>query len=326
MYEIETFSHVVCHRSSCKFVNKCMAKFTQHKDKPVIPKLKYGCDNTTALGSIASLTIPDGKIEHLMAKYQRFYGWCEEFAITCYWPVCFMSVLGDHNSMFDTLVRLTASLQRRIPGMSEDSDEVDALPITLICQRETEADSILLACECDVGDENDTCKADDLMLEVLMGAESESPFQIGSHDTGVEIDEMSRAPPMSAGNTGHTLRTLPPGYAIHYLGLNQAQWSCLINTYNNDDSSAFAGVKIKAIYNEMVSGSSTCSATDKATIKSWTDRLFFLVDVGVPGMPTLFTPSSQARSADSDSPTDATKLLVPVIPNHTKVRLSKRSL
>ena len=136
MYEIETFSHVVCHRSSCKFVNECMAKFTQHKDAPIIPKLKYGCDNTTALGSIASLTIPDGKIEHLMAKYQRFCGWCEEFAITCYWQVCFMSVLGDHNSMFVTLVRLTASLQRRIPGMGEDSDDVDALPITLICQRD----------------------------------------------------------------------------------------------------------------------------------------------------------------------------------------------
>ena len=84
MYEIESFAHVVCRRQSCKFVNKCMGKITCLKDEPMIPKLKYGCDNTTALGSIATLTIPDEKIDHLMAKFQRFAGWVEEFAITVY--------------------------------------------------------------------------------------------------------------------------------------------------------------------------------------------------------------------------------------------------
>ena len=63
---------------------------------------------------------------------QRFCGWCEEFAITVYWHVCFMSVLGDHNSMFDTLVRMTSALRLRIPGMVEDAETVDALPITLM--------------------------------------------------------------------------------------------------------------------------------------------------------------------------------------------------
>ena len=82
----------------------------------MVPKLTYGCDNTTALGLIATLTIPDGKTDHLMAKFQRFAGWVEEFAITVYWPTCFMSVLGDHNSMFDTLVRMTEALRLRIPG------------------------------------------------------------------------------------------------------------------------------------------------------------------------------------------------------------------
>ena len=49
-----------------------MGKFNYAKTDTIIPKLKYGCDNTTALGLIATLTITDGKIEHLMAKYQRF--------------------------------------------------------------------------------------------------------------------------------------------------------------------------------------------------------------------------------------------------------------
>ena len=319
MYEIETFSHVVCHRASCKFVNECMAKFTYHKDSPVVPKLKYGCDNTTALGNIASFTIPDGKIEHLMAKYQRFCGWCEEFAVTCYWPVCFMSVLGDHNSMFDTLVRLTASLRLRIPGIGEDPEEVDALPITLICQHETPADSLALLCD------EETDEPHSVTLDTLLGSDSEQ-LPLDSPGATAEADEMAHAPTIAAGDTGHSLKTLPAGYAIHYLGLNQAQWSCLIMTYNEDDTSSYAGVKIKDIYNAMISGSADCSPNDLATIRSWTDRLFFLVDVGVPGTPALFTPSSQARSVDNDSPTDATKLLVPVIPDHTKVRLSTRPL
>ena len=54
--------------------------------------------------------------------------------------------------------------------------------------------------------------------------------------------------------------------------------------------------------------------------------MFFLIDVGVPGMPALFTPSSQARLMHADPPVDATRLLVPVIPNLPKVRLSTRSI
>ena len=60
----------------------------------VVSKLEYASDNTTALG-----TIPDGKIDHLTAKFQRFCGWCEEFAVIVYWPVCYMTVLGDCNSI-----------------------------------------------------------------------------------------------------------------------------------------------------------------------------------------------------------------------------------
>ena len=53
MYEIKSFAHVVCHRQTCKFGNECMGKFTCLKDEPMVPKLRYGCDNTAALGLIA---------------------------------------------------------------------------------------------------------------------------------------------------------------------------------------------------------------------------------------------------------------------------------
>ena len=48
--------------------------------------------------------------------------------------------------MFDTLVRMTAALRLRIPGISEDHDSVDALPITLMSQAETEIDASSLVC------------------------------------------------------------------------------------------------------------------------------------------------------------------------------------
>ena len=83
-----------------------------------------------------------------MAKFQRFAGWVEEFAITVYWPTCFVSVLDDHNSMFDTLVRMTKALRLRIPGMAQDVDDIDALPlpITLMTQTETVLDQQALMC------------------------------------------------------------------------------------------------------------------------------------------------------------------------------------
>ena len=66
MYEIESFAHVVCYGNTCKFINECMGKFNYAIP---IPNQNCGCDNTTALGLIATLTIHDGKIEHLFAKY-----------------------------------------------------------------------------------------------------------------------------------------------------------------------------------------------------------------------------------------------------------------
>ena len=342
MYEIEAFAHVVCHRQTCKFINECMAKFNYAKSDTVVPKLKYGCDNTTALGLIATFTIPDGKIEHLMAKFQRFCGWCEEFTITVYWHVCFMSVLGDHNSMFDTLVRMTAALRLRIPGMNEDSETVDALPITLMSLAETETDISSLSCASDAADCGGCCagnpaavcsaavcstaaEMDD--IEVMVNTRSSSLFSPeDSADSCKAIDEMDEAPTLSAGHTGHTLKSLPNGYAIHFLGLNQAQWSCLIMTYNNDITSTYAGIRIKDIYDQLQSGTLHQNTKHAATIKAWSNKMFFLVDVGVPGMPALYTPSSQARLVHGDSPTDATKLLVPVIPDLAKIRLSTRSL
>ena len=327
MYEIESFAHVVCHRNTCKFINECMGKFNYAKTDTIIPKLKYGCDNTTALGLIATLTIPDGKIEHLMAKYQRFCGWCEEFAITVYWHVCFMSVLGDHNSMFDTLVRMTSALRLRIPGMVEDAETVDALPITLMSHIESELDASSLICvseapECDGCCSAPTCGSSDVMIK-----ESNSFHSHGNASDSDKIaDEMDDAPILSAGHTGHSLKSLPTGYAIHFLGLNQAQWSCLIMTYNTDLRSTYAGIHIKDIYNQLQSGISHHNTKHAATIRAWSDKMFFLVDVGVPGMPALYTPSSQARLMHDDAANDATKLLVPVLPDLTKVRLSTRSL
>ena len=114
-----------------------------------VPKLKYASDNTTALGIIPKFDIPDGKIDHLTAKFQRFCGWCEEFAVTIYWPICYMTVLGNCNSMFGTLVRIIAALKVRFPGIKEDPITVDcSIPaaITLNCEVETLADKQSLLC------------------------------------------------------------------------------------------------------------------------------------------------------------------------------------
>ena len=159
MYEIETFAHVVCHRKAHRYLNELMSKFNRLPPAPgsngevsggmAVAKLKYTSDNTTALGMILSFIIPDGKNDHLTAKFQRFCHWCEEFAITAYWPVCFMAVLGDCNSMFDTLVRITAARKARLPDIEDNPIDADcSIPvgITLICEAETTADKQSLIC------------------------------------------------------------------------------------------------------------------------------------------------------------------------------------
>ena len=123
----------------------------------------------------------------------------------------------------------------------------------------------------------------------------DSPELSSSFDGITPHDEMTDAPTIAAGNTGHTLKSLPPGNAIHYLGLNQAQWSCLVMTYNTDAKSSYAGILIRDIYTMLLSGSPTASNKQNAAIKAWSNNMFFLIDVGVSGMPALFTPSSQAR-------------------------------
>ena len=111
-------------------------------------------------------------------------------------------------------------------------------------------------------------------------------------DSDKPADEMDEAPVLSAGHTGHSLKSLPIGCAIHFLGLNQAQSYCPTMTYNTDLKSTYVGILIKDIYNQLQSGISHHNTKHAATIRAWSDKMFFLIDVGVSGMPALYTLSS----------------------------------
>jgi hypothetical protein len=301
MYEIETFAHVVCHRKAHKYLNELMSKFNRLPPSPgssgevsggmAVAKLKYASDNTTALGMIPSFVIPDGKIDHLTAKFQRFCHWCEEFAITIYWPVCFMTVLGDCNSMFDTLVRITAALKARLPGIEEDPADIDcSIPasITLICEPETASDRQSLICTseeptCECGDfpHSDACYSNETLVNTRGSDHGGGMYEPSLYPASADID-LSSAPSEATGNVGFNSKDLPDGLSIHYLGLNQAKWQTLIMMYSRDTVSTYAGVRICDIYHTMMSTSTAshdCSAKDIATIKSWVNKLFFLIDV-----------------------------------------------
>ena len=91
-------------------------------------------------------------------------------------------------------------------------------------------------------------------------------------DSCKPVDEMDEAPILSAGHTGHSLKSLPTGYTIHFLGLNQAQWSCLIMTYSTDLKSTYVGIHILDIYNQLQSSISHHNTKHAATIKAWSDK------------------------------------------------------
>ena len=244
--------------------------------------------------------------------------------------------------MFDTLVRITAALKARLPGIEEDPITIDcSIPaaITLNCEVETLADQQSLLCT----SEEPTCSCDNhssgscdmatfyCSTETLIKTRSTSHGG-GMHEPslypGSDTVDVFDAPHETTGDVGFTNKTLPSGLRIHYLGLNQAQWQTFIMMYAKDLVSTYAGIRIIDIYHTLMSTSAAsheCSAKDAATIRSWHNKLFYLIDVGVPGMPALYTPASQARSVDSTI-ADTTKLLVPVIPDLVPVRLSTRSL
>ena len=72
--------------------------------------------------------------------------------------------------MFDTLARMTSALRLRIPGMVEDAETVDALPITLMSQAESEFDASSLICvskasDCDGCCSAPTCGSNDVMIK-----------------------------------------------------------------------------------------------------------------------------------------------------------------
>ena len=196
-----------------------------------VAKLKYASDKTTALGMIPSFVIPDGKIDHSTAKFQRFCHWCEEFAITIYWPVCFMTVLGDCNSMFDTLVRITAALKARLPGIEEDPADVDcSIPasITLICEPETAIDRQSLICTseeptCECGDfpHSDACYSSETLVNARDNDHGGGMHVPSLYPASADID-LSSAPSEATGNVGFNSKDLSDGLSIHYLGLNQA--------------------------------------------------------------------------------------------------------
>ena len=307
-----------------------------------VSKLKYASDNTTVLGTIPNFIIPNENIGHLTAKFQRFCDWCEEFAVTIYWPACYMIVLGDCDSMFDTLVRITAALKARLPGNEEDPITVDRLvpaAIILNCEVGTLADKQSLLCT----SKEPTCSCDHhssgfcdmatfyCSTETLINTRSTShggAMHELSLCTGSDAVDVFEAPHETTGDAGFIHETLPSGRQIHYLGLNQAQWQTSFMMYAKDLTSTYADVRFIDIYHTLISTSAAsheCSAEDAATIKSWHNRPLYLIDLGVPGMPAFYTPASQARSVDS-TVADTTKLLVPIIPDLVLVRLSTRSL
>ena len=145
---------------------------------------------------------------------------------------------------------------------------------------------------------------------------------------GSDSVDLFDAPHETTGVVGVIGKTLPSGLQIHYLGLDQAQWQTGIMMHAKDLTSTHAGVCTIDVDHTLMSTSAASherSAKDAATIKSWHNRIFYLTDVGVPGLLAFYTPSSQARTADS-AVTDKTTFLVPVIPDLAPVRISTRSL
>ena len=119
---------------------------------------------------------------------------------------------------------MTSALRLRIPGIVEDAQTVDVLPITLMSQTESDLDALSLICISEASDcggcrSAPTCEHNDVMIK-----ESNSFHSPGNaSDPDKPADEMDEAPILSADHTGHSLKSLPTGYAIHFLGLNQAQ-------------------------------------------------------------------------------------------------------
>ena len=117
-------------------------------------------------------------------------------------------------------------------------------------------------------------------------------------------------PSCSSVNPGYDPKHLPQSLSVHFLGLTRNKWQTVVLMLSQDTTSVYADTRICDIYSVMLGADSTADSNTVKRIESWRDKLFYLIDVGVPGLPALYTPSSQARDIGSPDD-DRAKLLVP---------------
>ena len=147
-----------------------------------------------------------------------------------------MTVLGDCNNMFDTLVRITAALKAQLLGIEEDPITVDcSIPavITLNCIVETLADKQSLLCT----SEEPTCSCDShnsgscdmatfcCSIETLIKTRSTSHGG-GMHGPSLypasDATDVFEAPHVTAGDVGFNSKDFAIRTSVSLLGLESS--------------------------------------------------------------------------------------------------------
>ena len=289
VFEGEFHAHHHGFRKSGKFINTCLAPFMDCK----VPKYAWGADSKVTLFRLPTLHIPDVRIDHLNAKYQRFAGAAEEMAMTRQWPSVRLHVPTLMNCLADAAAEIARQLLHR------------------------RGDTTV---ECDPPDVDKTHAAD-----VIFGPDPPAQVAVACLPLSLHTysqDLANTAPDKEAHDIIGLPVELPDGYGAYTNVYTQDQWLEIQRAYATDNEE-FNGVTLAQIYSQLALGDKAVNHTTNNKVKAWKNRLFFPVTIHLETPVTvLFTPYTCTREVVSEIGDNEMPTLVLVLPDKVKVRVS----
>lgn len=114
---------------------KMQVEWTRGQLVAIVAKIAFGSDSSTALGSLVTIQILEGKMDFLTPKIQRLQGHAEEMSVTPFWSIARLKVVGDGsipcNSLSDFICRMIGELKRKQNAQTNEDEDWEMTPWSL---------------------------------------------------------------------------------------------------------------------------------------------------------------------------------------------------
>ena len=296
-FEAELYGVVRIVTTWGKYITVATREYLPHDSatgKQWDAKIGILSDSQTGIGQWRQMQIPSGMVDYLSAKKRRFYSWSDKCSGTKYWPLCINYLPGPFISLPHILSHVGDLCAQRHEELEAEAQAIEAARTA-------------------VGLPMTTCMVLQLRPSTTISA---LPVQRHSYHDEASV-------------RNHT--SVPEQHTVQHLQLQHEQVQ-EVQRAMRDDKTTINSVRLCDIH-AVLSSSPTAAdvAMDaKRKITAWAGTQFFWLQVPVEPQcdetcNMIYTTASAqvlAWSDDDERNHNATRLLVPVIPKGTAVKLT----